>query len=166
MHSWDEFYINCGMKGKVKMHEMVVNNLCTSTAFRNHWWWPSWNCIRNPLGRCRGYGVCFYHLVWHANHSSFVRWMRTCQWTLSPTLFMFFLHFAPCTVFICYHYVNRGLIVPSKEKKKDKRSKLMRKLGRSRSENVVTQSQRAPGLVGLLETMRVQMEVILRETLM
>lgn len=42
----------------------------------------------------------------------------------------------------------------------------MRKLGRSRSENVVTQSQRAPGLVGLLETMRVQMEVILRETLM
>jgi hypothetical protein len=42
----------------------------------------------------------------------------------------------------------------------------MRKLGRSRSENVVAQSQRAPGLVGLLETMRVQMEVILRETLM
>lgn len=42
----------------------------------------------------------------------------------------------------------------------------MRKLGRSRSENVVTASQRAPGLVGLLETMRVQMEVILRETLM
>jgi hypothetical protein len=42
----------------------------------------------------------------------------------------------------------------------------MRKLGRSRSENVVTQSQRAPGLVGLLETMRVQMEVILRETVM
>ena len=77
-----------------------------------------------------------------------------------------FLPFAPCTVFICYHYVNRGLIVPSKEKKKDKRSKLMRKLGRSRSENVVTQSQRAPGLVGLLETMRVQMEVILRETVM
>ncbi|XP_062174116.1 protein unc-13 homolog isoform X2 [Alnus glutinosa] len=52
-----------------------------------------------------------------------------------------------------------GLIVPSKEKKKDKRSKLMRKLGRSRSENVVAQSQRAPGLVGLLETMRVQMEI-------
>ncbi|KAF5446018.1 hypothetical protein F2P56_031682 [Juglans regia] len=52
-----------------------------------------------------------------------------------------------------------GLIVPSKEKKKDKRSKLMRKLGRSRSENVVMQSQRAPGLVGLLETMRVQMEI-------
>ncbi|KAG7948554.1 hypothetical protein I3843_13G013900 [Carya illinoinensis] len=52
-----------------------------------------------------------------------------------------------------------GLIVPSKEKKKDKRSKLMRKLGRSRSENVVMQSQHAPGLVGLLETMRVQMEI-------
>lgn len=50
--------------------------------------------------------------------------------------------------------------MPSKEKKKDKRSKLMRKLGRSRSENVVSQSQRAPGMVGLLEAMRVQMEVL------
>lgn len=60
-------------------------------------------------------------------------------------------------------YVNRGLIVPSKEKKKDKRSKLMRKLGRSRSENVVMQSQHAPGLVGLLETMRVQMEVFKKQ---
>lgn len=49
--------------------------------------------------------------------------------------------------------------MPSKEKKKDKRSKLMRKLGRSRSENVVSQSQRAPGMAGLLEAMRVQMEV-------
>lgn len=49
--------------------------------------------------------------------------------------------------------------MPSKEKKKDKRSKLMRKLGRSRSETVVSQSQRAPGMVGLLEAMRVQMEV-------
>jgi hypothetical protein len=52
-----------------------------------------------------------------------------------------------------------GLIIPSKEKKKDKRSRLMRKLGRSRSEHVVMQSQRATGLVGLLETMRVQMEI-------
>ncbi|XVF24503.1 hypothetical protein REPUB_Repub13aG0133800 [Reevesia pubescens] len=53
-----------------------------------------------------------------------------------------------------------GLIVPSKEKKKDKRSKLMKKLGRSRNENIMAQSQHAPGLVGLLETMRVQMEVV------
>lgn len=60
----------------------------------------------------------------------------------------------------CNHCVNRGLIVPSKEKKKDRKSKLMRKLGRSKSENVKAQSQRAPGLVGLLETIRVQMEVI------
>ncbi|XVE68375.1 hypothetical protein DITRI_Ditri09bG0063300 [Diplodiscus trichospermus] len=52
-----------------------------------------------------------------------------------------------------------GLIVPSKEKKKDKRSKLMKKLGRSRNENIMAQSQHAPGLVGLLETMRVQMEI-------
>ncbi|KAK4835776.1 hypothetical protein QYF36_014424 [Acer negundo] len=52
-----------------------------------------------------------------------------------------------------------GLIVPSKEKRKDKRSKLLRKLGRSKNENVLTQSQRAPGLVGLLETMRVQLEI-------
>jgi len=53
----------------------------------------------------------------------------------------------------------RGLIVPSKEKKKDKKSSLIRKLGRSKSGSVVSQSQSAPGLVGLLETMRVQMEV-------
>ncbi|EXB73275.1 hypothetical protein L484_009353 [Morus notabilis] len=52
-----------------------------------------------------------------------------------------------------------GLIVPAKEKKKDKRYKLMRTLGRSRTESIVSQSQRAPGLVGLLETMRVQMEI-------
>ncbi|KAL5800807.1 hypothetical protein ACOSQ3_032439 [Xanthoceras sorbifolium] len=52
-----------------------------------------------------------------------------------------------------------GLIVPSKEKRKDKRSRLMRKLGRSKNENVLTQSQNAPGLVGLLETMRVQLEI-------
>lgn len=51
-----------------------------------------------------------------------------------------------------------GLIVPSKEKKKEKRSRLMRKLARGKNE-VVTQSQRAPGLVGLLETMRVQLEI-------
>ncbi|GMI90437.1 proton ATPase translocation control 1 [Hibiscus trionum] len=52
-----------------------------------------------------------------------------------------------------------GLIVPSKEKKKDKRSRLMKKLGRSKNENIMSQSQNAPGLVGLLETMRVQMEI-------
>lgn len=57
-------------------------------------------------------------------------------------------------------HVFRGLIVPSKEKKKDKRSRLMRKLGRSKTDNVLSQSQRAPGLVGLLETLRVQMEVL------
>ncbi|KAL9298303.1 hypothetical protein ACSQ67_024199 [Phaseolus vulgaris] len=52
-----------------------------------------------------------------------------------------------------------GLIVPSKEKKKEKKSSLIRKLGRSKSGSVVSQSQSAPGLVGLLETMRVQMEI-------
>ena len=59
-----------------------------------------------------------------------------------------------------YHVINRGLIVPSKEKKKDKRSKLMKKLRSSKSETVVSQSERAPRLVGLLETMRAQMEVL------
>ncbi|CAK7336489.1 unnamed protein product [Dovyalis caffra] len=52
-----------------------------------------------------------------------------------------------------------GLIVPSKEKKKDKRSRLMRKLGRSKTENAATNSQHATGLVGLLENMRAQMEI-------
>jgi len=57
-------------------------------------------------------------------------------------------------------FFNRGLIVPSKEKKKDKKSSsLIRKLGRSKTGNIVSQSQNAPGLVGLLESMRVQLEV-------
>ncbi|KAJ6702435.1 PROTEIN UNC-13-like protein [Salix koriyanagi] len=53
-----------------------------------------------------------------------------------------------------------GLIVPAKEKKKDKRSKLMRKLGRSKTDNAVTHSQHSTGLVGLLENMRAQMEIV------
>ncbi|KAJ4977919.1 hypothetical protein NE237_008699 [Protea cynaroides] len=52
-----------------------------------------------------------------------------------------------------------GLIVPSKEKKKDKKSRLMRKLVRSKSDNVEPQPQRASGLAGLLETMRTQLEI-------
>ncbi|XP_048495641.1 protein unc-13 homolog isoform X1 [Beta vulgaris subsp. vulgaris] len=53
-----------------------------------------------------------------------------------------------------------GLIVPSKEKKKEKKSsKLLKKLGRNKTEHVAAEPQRAPGLVGLLETMRVQMEI-------
>ncbi|XP_029128916.1 uncharacterized protein LOC109806887 [Cajanus cajan] len=54
--------------------------------------------------------------------------------------------------------IDRGLIVPSKEKKKEKKSSLIRKLGRSKSGRILSQSQNAPGLVGLLETMRVPME--------
>lgn len=55
--------------------------------------------------------------------------------------------------------MSRGLIVPSKEKKKDKKSRLLRKLGRSKSEQIANQSHYSSGLVGLLEIMRVQMEV-------
>jgi hypothetical protein len=51
-----------------------------------------------------------------------------------------------------------GLIVPSKEKKKEKsRSRLIKKLGR-KSESV-SQSQSSSGLVSLLEMMRGQMEI-------
>ncbi|OVA19124.1 Protein of unknown function DUF810 [Macleaya cordata] len=57
-----------------------------------------------------------------------------------------------------------GLIVPSKEKKKDKKSRLIRKLGRSKSDHVVP-PQRASGLVGLLETMRVQLEASISEAM-
>ncbi|XP_074280580.1 protein unc-13 homolog [Silene latifolia] len=52
-----------------------------------------------------------------------------------------------------------GLIVPSKEKKKEKRSRLLRKLGRSKAENVMSEPHHSSGLVGLLETMRTQMEI-------
>lgn len=54
--------------------------------------------------------------------------------------------------------------MPSKEKKKDKKSRLIRKLGRSKSDHVVSQSQQMSGLVGLLETMRVQLEVVYLST--
>lgn len=52
-----------------------------------------------------------------------------------------------------------GLIIPTKEKKKDKRSRFMKKLGRSKGDNILNQSMQSTGLVGLLETMRVQMEI-------
>ncbi|OIV99067.1 hypothetical protein TanjilG_32326 [Lupinus angustifolius] len=52
-----------------------------------------------------------------------------------------------------------GLIVPSKEKKREKKSSFIRKLRRSISGSIISQSQVSPGLVGLLETMRVQMEL-------
>lgn len=52
-----------------------------------------------------------------------------------------------------------GLIVPSKEKKKEKKSKLMRKLRHSKNESIVSQSPRAAGLVGLLEILRAQLEI-------
>ncbi|KAM0847503.1 hypothetical protein ACQ4PT_054968 [Festuca glaucescens] len=52
-----------------------------------------------------------------------------------------------------------GLIVPKKEKKKEKRHKLMRKLGRSKSESAESHTQRQPGLVGLLEILRAQLEI-------
>uniref|UniRef100_A0ACD5UMF5 Uncharacterized protein n=1 Tax=Avena sativa TaxID=4498 RepID=A0ACD5UMF5_AVESA len=52
-----------------------------------------------------------------------------------------------------------GLIVPKKEKKKEKRHRLMRKLGRSKSERAESQTQRQPGLVGLLEILRAQLEI-------
>ncbi|PWA87525.1 hypothetical protein CTI12_AA129120 [Artemisia annua] len=52
-----------------------------------------------------------------------------------------------------------GLIAPSKEKKKEKKSRLLKKLGRSKSEQVTNQSQQSTGLTGLLETMRIQMEI-------
>ncbi|XP_027771174.1 protein unc-13 homolog [Solanum pennellii] len=52
-----------------------------------------------------------------------------------------------------------GLVVPSKDIKKKKTSRLMRKLGRSKSDKVMTQSQYLSVLVSSLETMRVQMEI-------
>ncbi|KAL5205382.1 hypothetical protein ABZP36_033591 [Zizania latifolia] len=52
-----------------------------------------------------------------------------------------------------------GLIVPQKEKKKEKKNILMRKLRRNKSESAQSQTQRQPGLVGLLETMRAQLEI-------
>uniref|UniRef100_M1A962 Uncharacterized protein n=1 Tax=Solanum tuberosum TaxID=4113 RepID=M1A962_SOLTU len=55
--------------------------------------------------------------------------------------------------------MHGGLIVPSKDIKKEKTSRLMRRLGRSKSDNVMTQSQHLSVLVSLLETMRVQMEI-------
>ncbi|KAF3791456.1 hypothetical protein EJ110_NYTH08321 [Nymphaea thermarum] len=54
---------------------------------------------------------------------------------------------------------TRGLSLPSKEKKKEKKSKLLRKLARSKSETVASQTSHESGLAGLLEAIRVQMEI-------
>lgn len=51
-----------------------------------------------------------------------------------------------------------GLIIPVKEKKKDRRSRFIKKLGRSKSEQV-SKSHPGTGLVNLLETIRVHMEI-------
>lgn len=60
--------------------------------------------------------------------------------------------------FIC---LCRGLIVPNKEKRKEKKSRFIKKLGHSKSENFAAQSHRTPGLVGLLEILRAQLEVLI-----
>jgi len=52
-----------------------------------------------------------------------------------------------------------GLILPNKENKKEKKSKFMRKLTGSKSGKYKPQPQRATGLTGLLNTMRVQMQI-------
>lgn len=52
-----------------------------------------------------------------------------------------------------------GLVLPTKEKKKEKKSKLMKKLTRSKSEKTPLQPQCAPGLAGILDIMRIQMEI-------
>lgn len=52
-----------------------------------------------------------------------------------------------------------GLTVPSKDRKRDKRSRLRKKLGRNKNETIGAQEKRAPGMSSLLETIRVQMEI-------
>eukprot|EP00249_Psilotum_nudum_P007988 c20960_g1_i1 orf=699-4043(-) len=52
-----------------------------------------------------------------------------------------------------------GLVLPPKEKKEEKKSKYLKKLTSRKSEKYKPVPVRAPGLVGLLETMRTQMEI-------
>ncbi|KAL5994785.1 hypothetical protein ACLOJK_024840 [Asimina triloba] len=52
-----------------------------------------------------------------------------------------------------------ALLVPAKEKKKDRKSRFMKKLGRSKDDHGGLQSERATGLAGLLDFMRVQLEI-------
>ncbi|CAN6443323.1 unnamed protein product [Victoria cruziana] len=54
---------------------------------------------------------------------------------------------------------TKGLSLPSKEKKKEKKSKLLRKLARSKSESVASKTSSVSGFNGLLETIRVQLEI-------
>ncbi|KAG0604223.1 hypothetical protein M758_10G154400 [Ceratodon purpureus] len=52
-----------------------------------------------------------------------------------------------------------GLISPAKEKKEEKKSKLVRKFTRNKTDKYVPAPTRAAGLAGLMETMRTQMEI-------
>lgn len=56
-------------------------------------------------------------------------------------------------------FLHRGLISPAKEKKEEKKSKLVRKFTRNKTEKYQPAPARAPGLAGLMETMRTQLEV-------
>lgn len=62
-------------------------------------------------------------------------------------------------IFEIAHSFCRGLISPAKEKKEEKKSKLVRKFTRNKADKYVPAPTRAPGLAGLMETMRTQMEV-------
>ncbi|KAJ0047257.1 hypothetical protein Pint_05206 [Pistacia integerrima] len=97
------------------------------------------------------------HLVMIHSHSKVLLWLKSHVYICGITDDD--LRETAYEVLLACAGAAGGLIVPSKEKRKDKKSRLMRKLGRSKNESIVNQSQRAPGLVGLLETMRVQMEV-------
>lgn len=103
----------------------------------------------------------YWALYLIAHHVRYIAHYRHCISSLSSTnqigIFL---------ILLSLYLMCRGLIVPSKEKKKEKKSsRLLKKLGRNKPEHVAAEPHRAPGLVGLLETMRVQMEVVQRREL-
>ena len=53
--------------------------------------------------------------------------------------------------------LHRGLISPAKEKKEEKTSKLVGKFTRNKTGKYQAAPARAPGMAGLMETMRTQL---------
>lgn len=126
---------------------VFVNSVIVSCIFRYLRWRSSWDGLWNYCGMCGGDWVIFLK-IWFASlkYILFAGSSFSCYYF--PSTFLLFLSF------------YRGLIVPSREIKKEKKSKLMRKLVRSKNDNVVPHSQRVSGMVGLLDTMKTQLEVV------
>lgn len=100
------------------------------------------------------WGSCFQHWGGRCLMCSI---LKPLFWRNIDVLYLNYWCFCTRTDFVMF--LHRGLISPAKEKKEEKKSKLVRKFTRNKTEKYQPAPARAPGLAGLMETMRTQLEV-------